>query len=122
MRQMTSFGLTLLSLLLLVSIGVPTVIKLEKRLSTPTKLQSHQYAIQEVGAGVPSSLDLVSGDDVLGMVLPALDGEFVLILDGVRIEQDTDMDYVNLAGVVGAKYKLTVDQSGSIPIIVAGIN
>lgn len=60
--------------------------------------------------------DVLSSEEVLGMVIPALEGKFYIIVDGVTIDKTTDMNTVNLRGVSG-NYKITAVRNASTSLV-----
>lgn len=53
-------------------------------------------------------LTKVSGEHVIGLVNAALNGEYDLIIDGVPINAVTDIRDIDLRGVVGNTYNMTL--------------
>ncbi|WP_341281075.1 hypothetical protein [Paenibacillus sp. FSL H8-0537] len=57
------------------------------------------------------NLNQISGDQVIGMVPFALNGEYTLSIDGIRVDADTDIEEIDLRGVSGLSYTLSVTRT-----------
>ncbi len=68
-----------------------------------------------------ADLARVPGEQVLGWVLQAKEGKFVLSLDGLLIDKNTKLDLIDLRGVSGITYTVQTarDASGRIVSITA---
>lgn len=68
-----------------------------------------------------ADLTRMSGEQALGLVTHAKEGEFVLTLDGLLIDSRTDLTSIDFRGVSQAMYTLTVtrDTAGKIISIIA---
>lgn len=101
--------LMLFGLLLFVTIGADALKEeyndyKERR----TNLSSHlevMYDYEELG-----DLSYISGNDLIGMVLYANEGEYTLVLDGVMIDENTDLNYLNVMGVFNKDYRMQVSR------------
>jgi hypothetical protein len=74
-----------------------------------------RYDLEEVG-----DLSVVTGEDILGMILFAKEGEYLIVVDGILINQASDLNYLNLSGVVGKKYNMQIQRdavSGEVIVI-----
>lgn len=119
MKRIQEFGVLVLALLLFTVVALPTLVDLLT--DTKEKVNPNVYVIDRYSSEIPESLDIVNGDSVLGMVAYALNGDYNLIVDGILITEDSDLDYVNLSGVAGQKYKLQVTTVNGKTTILANI-
>lgn len=61
--------------------------------------------------GTPD-LTQMTGEQVIGLIPAALSGEYSLILDGILIDNTTDIEMVDLRGVPKLTYKISLSRSG----------
>lgn len=119
MKRIMEFGVLVLALLLFTTTAAPTLVNIMS--DTKEKINPNVYVVDRYSSEIPESLDIVSGDAVLGMVTYALNGDYNLIVDGVLITEDSDLDYVNLSGVAGHRYRLQVTTVSGKTTILANI-
>ncbi|MNH45046.1 hypothetical protein D3C79_1073840 [compost metagenome] len=48
------------------------------------------------------------------MIPAALEGDYILTIDGIVINEETDLDAVDLRGVPGVMYQLNVSRTGEM--------
>lgn len=63
------------------------------------------------------------GEDVIKLALDASKGNIILVVDGIQIDSNTNLDTINLRGLVGKDYDVEVlSTSGlSYDVVVANI-
>ncbi|MBW7475214.1 hypothetical protein K0T92_10685 [Paenibacillus oenotherae] len=67
-----------------------------------------------------ADLNEMTGEQLIGMIPHALAGEYRLSIDYIGIDSSTDISSINLRGVVGLKYKISVNRTnGAITDIYA---
>jgi hypothetical protein len=68
-----------------------------------------------------ADLTKLKGEQLIGMIPFALDGEFTLFIDGIPIDSNTDISTINLRGVPGLLYTIYInrDSLGNISSIIA---
>lgn len=68
-----------------------------------------------------ADLNLMSGEQALGLVPFAKEGEFVLMLDGLLIDEKSDLTAIDFRGVLKETYTLDIarDSTGKIISIIA---
>lgn len=123
MKRVANFISVLVILLIVFSFIFPS---LQYRLKSINRsiTARETIAVQAHGKVPKGTLDKTTGEDVLGMVLNALNGEYTLIVDGITIDQSTDMETVNVRGVVSRSYSLQVqrDSYGNVTRVVANVS
>ncbi|MFC6333916.1 hypothetical protein ACFP56_14910 [Paenibacillus septentrionalis] len=77
--------------------------------------------IVEITSISERSLTEISGEQLIGMVPFALNGDYKLIIDNIVIDHTIDIASVNLRNVIGLTYTLTIyrDNNGIITSIKA---
>jgi hypothetical protein len=77
--------------------------------------------IVEITSLSERSLNEISGEQLIGMVPFALNGDYKLIIDNIIIDHTIDIATVNLRNVVNLTYTLTIDRNnnGNITSITA---
>jgi hypothetical protein len=75
---------------------------------TKSRQEISRYSYPYHGDEPQGNLSIVSGQEVLGMILEALDGSYYVVVDGVRIDSLVNMENVNLRGVLPYNYKISV--------------
>lgn len=58
-----------------------------------------------------SDLTQMTGEQIIGLIPAALSGEYSLVLDGILIDNTTDIDMVDLRGVPRLTYKISLTRS-----------
>lgn len=109
MKAATQFLLTLFAWFLFAAGGF-TFLRLEGENSVQVR-QPEQPTVAMAPYKGTGDLKKVNGAQVIGMIPPALDGEYVLYIDGLVIKEDTDLAAVDLRGVPSADYQLKVTRS-----------
>lgn len=100
------------SIMLFVFFVLP-VLSADMRISRDSIAKTNLSVEEVIDVERPEKLEVVSGNDVLGMVHFALRGEYDLVLDGILIQEGSDIESVNFSGVAGQTYSLTVDVNTS---------
>lgn len=95
-----------------VVLGLPVISSEIKGLRVVAAEES-RFVVETAAESYNQKLDVVSGDTILGMILSAVKGEYVIIVDGVTINSSTNMDNVMLTGVVGHTYKISFVKNSS---------
>lgn len=102
-----SFLAIIFVLVILLSIGLPSLISeyrsAKESLAKIDREIEVKYDIDEY-----KDLSIVDGEEVVGMVPFAIRGEYTLVVDGIVIQEGSDLDYVTMSGVVSRKYKIDV--------------
>lgn len=107
-KELSRFMALIFSVIVFVIVGMPVIN--EELKSLKNSIDTYNPLVEEV-VNKAGSADLayISGDSVVGMVPLALRGEYDLILDGILVQEGSDVENVNFSGVVGGDYKLTID-------------
>ncbi|MRN53047.1 hypothetical protein [Paenibacillus monticola] len=109
MRTSTQFLLTLFAWILF-AIGGFTFLRLEGE----NAVQARQ-PVQPTVASAPytgtGDLKKVNGEQVIGMIPSALEGDYILYIDGIVINMETDLTAVDLRGVPGGAYQLSITRT-----------
>jgi hypothetical protein len=122
MKYAKELGVLLVALLILGSITVPLFIEKTTDLRQLDKITSNEIAVFESHDMLDrQDLTEVEGADVLGMVLLAVDGKYDLILDGILITENSDLDFVNLSGVSDQMYKIEINYLNSKETVIAKV-
>ncbi|WP_339246491.1 hypothetical protein [Paenibacillus sp. FSL F4-0243] len=109
MKNSTQFLLTLFAWILF-AVGGFTFLRLEMESAVPNR----HYELPTVAAAPykgTGDLNKISGEQVIGMIPPALEGEYILYIDGIAINEETDLTAVDLRGVPDAAYQLRVTRT-----------
>jgi hypothetical protein len=113
-----------LGVLLLAQVALPALTSQIYRLGQTNEFIQEHRNVNKISTSlnyqVPD-LTKISGSHIVGMAQKANAGEFVLVVDGMTIDNTTDLTTVNLAGAVGLQYDLSfnVDQNTGISIVTA---
>jgi hypothetical protein len=109
MRNGTQFLLTLLAWAMFM-IGGFSFLRFEGE-QAPSARLAVQPTVATASYTGTKNLNRISGQQVIGMIQPALDGKYVLYIDGLRIDENTDLDTMDLRGVPDVNYQLSVTRS-----------
>lgn len=109
MKTATQFLLTLFAWILF-TVGGFTFLRLEGDNTVQTSLPEQSTIAPALYTGT-GDLKEVSGGQVIGMIPQALEGEYILVIDGIVFNEETDLDAVDLRGVPGTAYKLRVTRT-----------
>ena len=101
------FGLFLFSI-----VAFPVIIEDLKDIRNPAKKESLFYDELPIQSDI-QDLSFISGDQILGMIPYALNGEFNLIVDGITVAQGVDINNINFSGVAGKTYRMTYTENVS---------
>jgi hypothetical protein len=110
MKTSTQFLLTLFAWILFAAGGF-TFLRLEWENSAVQLRQPEQPVVASAPYMGTGDLKKVSGEQVIGMIPGALEGDYILYIDGMVINEDTDLTAVDLRGVPGAAYQLKVSRT-----------
>lgn len=122
MKKNADFIQYAVTLIILLLVGFPTI-KLGIEGIARDREDFSVLVNQVQGQVRTGDLNKVSGEAILGMVLNALNGEYVIVVDGITIDENTNMDTVSLSGVIGRTYKITSvsDSNFRVSKVVASI-
>lgn len=109
MRSGTQFLLTLLAWVLFM-VGGFSFLRFEGEHRPEVRAVVQPFLTTGLYTGV-QNLNRVSGEQVLGMIPSALDGKYVLYVDGMRIDESTDLDALDLRRIPDASYQLSITRS-----------
>lgn len=109
MKTSTQFLLTLFAWILF-AIGGFTFLRLEWENSNQIR-QPKQPVVASAPYVGTGDLKKVSGEQVIGMIPAALEGDYILKVDGIVINEKTDLTAVDLRGVPGVAYQLNVTRT-----------
>ena len=109
MNAARSFMLTMFAWVLFMACAFPFLRHEWSPASVPI---AHETKDLTASLANPShDLDQISGEQLIGMVPFALNGDYELYIDGIAIDQDTDISTIDLRNVPGLLYTLTVYRS-----------
>lgn len=112
MRTATQFLLTLFAWIMFV-IGGFTFLRLEAD-STVQASRPEQPTVALAPYTGTGDLKKVSGEQLIGMIPQALEGDYILVIDGIVFNEETDLDAVDLRGMPGAAYELRVTRTNEM--------
>ncbi|OKP84627.1 hypothetical protein A3844_19250 [Paenibacillus helianthi] len=112
MKTATQFLLTLFAWILF-TIGGFTFLHLEGENIVKAR-QPEQPTVANALYKGTGDLKKVSGEQVIGMIPAALEGDYILHIDGIVINEETDLTAVDLRGVPGAAYQLRVTRTNEM--------
>ncbi|MEK5033537.1 hypothetical protein MKY96_18940 [Paenibacillus sp. FSL R7-0302] len=110
MKNGIQFLLTLFAWILF-AMGGFTFLRLEGENSAAELRQPEQRTVASALYTGTGDLKRISGEQVLGMIPAALEGDYILYIDGMVINEATDLTAIDLRGVPGAAYQLEVTRT-----------
>ncbi|AIQ46203.1 hypothetical protein R70723_10125 [Paenibacillus sp. FSL R7-0273] len=112
MKTVTQFLLTLFAWILF-TIGGFTFLRLETSHTVKARGPEQSTITQALYAGT-GDLKKVSGAQLIGMIPQAIEGDYILVIDGIIFNEETDLDAVDLRGVPGGAYELRVTRNSEM--------
>lgn len=94
-------------------------------LKNEANTEAHSYVpqpneVQNAPYKGTTNLQLLTGSALIGMVPHALNGEYVLVIGGITINSNTDIESVDLRNVAHQDYSITVSRlNGATQSIIA---
>lgn len=119
METARSFLITLFVWMLFAA-GSIMFLKNEQKMNTLAQTSDRPNVFEGAYTGT-ADLSRMSGEQLLGLALYAKGGEFVLSIDGIVIDRNTDLEAIDFQGVPGLEYELSMtrDSSGRVISITA---
>ncbi|WP_042203658.1 hypothetical protein [Paenibacillus camerounensis] len=112
MKTATQFLLTLFAWILF-TIGGFTFLRLETGQPVQARGPEQATLTRALYTGT-GDLKKVSGEQLIGMIPQALEGDYILVIDGIVFNEETDLDAVDLRGVPGVAYELRVTRNSEM--------
>lgn len=120
MKTSNQFLLTLFAWIMF-TVGGFSFLRLEGENSLQRR-QPVQPAVSVAPYRGTGDLKVVNGTQVIGMIPSALEGDYILYIDGIRIDENTDLAAVELRGVPGLEYQLSVTRDSEMITVVNAIH
>ncbi|MEK3713926.1 hypothetical protein [Paenibacillus sp. FSL R7-0333] len=110
MKNGIQFLLTLFAWILF-AVGGFTFLRLEGENSAVELRQPEQRTVASALYTGTGDLKRINGEQVLGMIPAALEGDYILYIDGMVINEATDLTAIDLREVPGTAYRLEVTRT-----------
>lgn len=113
MRKILTTGfMMMIGFMMVMAVSFPAIVKEMQGYS-----QARADLIPEVdfspNSPVRGDVSVYTGEDILGMIIFALRGDYDLVVDGILIEEGSDLESVNFRGLKSQQYNVKVDTNVS---------